>query len=68
MEEKRKVHHYLPTTATTGKERKEENEKETRTSFATTVENQDTRATSVGGRNKDNLQHGSTITNVVSTE
>eukprot|EP00971_Amphidinium_carterae_P168307 3334806-Amphidinium_carterae.1 len=49
MEENRKDHHYHPTTATIGKERQDEKEKETRTSFATTVENQDTRATNVGG-------------------
>eukprot|EP00971_Amphidinium_carterae_P020859 411254-Amphidinium_carterae.1 len=50
MEESRKDLHYLPTTVTTGEERKE---KETKVSLATTVENQDTQVTSVGGSSKD---------------
>eukprot|EP00971_Amphidinium_carterae_P058352 1154235-Amphidinium_carterae.1 len=53
MEENRKDHLYHPTTATTGKERTEEEEKETRTSFATTVETLDIPVTSVGGTRKD---------------
>eukprot|EP00971_Amphidinium_carterae_P260909 5176013-Amphidinium_carterae.1 len=51
MEESRKDHHYLRTTITTGKQRKEE--KGTRISFVTTVENQATQVTNAGGRRKD---------------
>eukprot|EP00971_Amphidinium_carterae_P009044 178719-Amphidinium_carterae.1 len=62
MEESRKDLHYLLTTRTTGKERKEE--KETRVSFATSVEYEDTQATNVGGTRRTSLQHGTTNTNM----
>eukprot|EP00971_Amphidinium_carterae_P114759 2273226-Amphidinium_carterae.1 len=55
MKENRRDRHYLRTTTTIGgKERKEEKEKETRTSFASTVQNQFTQATDVGGNRKNN--------------
>eukprot|EP00971_Amphidinium_carterae_P129970 2574436-Amphidinium_carterae.1 len=49
-EESRKGRQY-PQTG--GKERTEDKEKETRTSFATIVASQDIRATNVGGTRKD---------------
>eukprot|EP00971_Amphidinium_carterae_P156228 3097443-Amphidinium_carterae.1 len=53
-EENQRGHHYRPTAQTTGKERKEEKEKEAnaQTSCATTVENRDIRATNAGGTDK----------------
>eukprot|EP00971_Amphidinium_carterae_P016434 324515-Amphidinium_carterae.1 len=50
MEENQKGRHYHPTTTTTGKEK----EASTQISCATTVENLDIQATSVGGNRKDN--------------
>eukprot|EP00971_Amphidinium_carterae_P243167 4828938-Amphidinium_carterae.1 len=50
MEESLRGRHYH---TTSGKERTVEKEKETRTSFATTVANQAIRATNVGGTRKD---------------
>eukprot|EP00971_Amphidinium_carterae_P042577 837267-Amphidinium_carterae.1 len=59
MEENRRDHHYLRTTATTGQERKKGGKgKGDKTIICyysvTTVENQVTQATSVGGNRKDN--------------